>query len=186
MRIFVAGATGVIGRRLVPRLVEAGHAVVGTTRTAGKLELLEKAGAEPVVMDGLDRGSVLRAVIGAKPDVVIHQLTALTGASNLKKFDAEFELTNKLRVAGTDNLLAAARQAGASRFIAQSYTGWPNARGGAAVKTEEDPLDPHPAAAARETLAAIRHIEATVPAAEWTRRDRAALRNLLWPRDGHR
>jgi nucleoside-diphosphate-sugar epimerase len=166
MRIFVAGATGVIGRRLVPMLVEAGHEVVGTTRTAANLDALGRAGAEPVVMDGLDRESVARAVRDAKPDVVIHQLTALTKVGNLKRFDAEFALTNRLRTVGTDNLLAAAREAGASRFIAQSYTGWPNARTGGAVKTEDDPLDPHPAAVARESLAAIRYVEETVPSAE--------------------
>ncbi|MGH8895086.1 MAG: NAD-dependent epimerase/dehydratase family protein, partial [Actinomycetes bacterium] len=166
MRIFVAGATGVIGRRLVPMLLEAGHQVVGTTRTRQRLGALEASGAEPVLMDGLDGDSVRRAVGDAKPDVVIHQLTALNNVGNLRKFDAEFAATNRLRTSGTDHLLAAAVAAGASRFVAQSYTGWPNARAGASAKTEEDPLDPSPAPAASRTLAAIRHVEETVPATD--------------------
>ncbi|HLI35736.1 MAG TPA: NAD(P)-dependent oxidoreductase [Streptosporangiaceae bacterium] len=166
MRIFVAGATGVIGRRLVPMLVRTGHEVVGTTRAAGKRDLIAEAGAEPVVVDGLDREAVLRAVADAKPAMVVHQLTALAGTADLKKFDTTFEQTNRLRTAGTDNLLAAARAAGATRFIAQSFTGWPNARTGTAPATEDEPLDPHPAPVARQSLAAIRHVEETVPSAE--------------------
>ena len=166
MKIFLAGASGVVGARLLPMLVEAGHEVVGTTRTAAKFGPLEKAGAQPVAMDGLDRDSVMHAVTEAKPDVVVHQLTALTNVSNMKKFDAEFAMTNKLRTIGTDNLLAAAREAGVSRVIAQSYAGWPNERTGGPVKTEDDPLDPHPVPPAQETLAAIRYLEQVVPAAE--------------------
>lgn len=108
MRIFLAGATGAVGRSLVPMLIESGHEVVGTTRSAAKLEALASAGAEPVVMDGLDEGSVQRAVLDARPDVVIHQLTALSGYINTRKFDEEFALTNQLRTVGTDHLLAAA------------------------------------------------------------------------------
>ena len=165
MRIFLAGATGALGRRLVPMLIEAGHEVVGTTRGAGKAADLAAAGAEPVVMDGLDADSVSRAVAAARPDVVIHQLTSLANAGNPKKFDEEFAETNRLRTAGTDHLLAAARAAGAKRFIAQSYTGWPNERAGGAVKNEADPLDPRPAASSRQTLAAIASLENTVRAA---------------------
>jgi nucleoside-diphosphate-sugar epimerase len=162
MRIFLAGATGAVGTRLVPVLVNAGHTVVGTTRSAGKADALRQIGAEPVVMDGLDRDAVLAAVTAAEPDVVVHQLTALTGMGNPRKFDEEFAVTNRLRTDGTDNLLAAARATGAKRFVAQSYTGWPNERTGGPVKTEDDPLDPHPTAASRRTLAAIEYLESTV------------------------
>ena len=165
MRVFLAGATGVVGRRLLPMLIEAGHEVVGTTRSTAQLEGLAKAGAEPVVMDGLDDGSVTRAVVGARPDVVIHQLTSLKGTGDLKKFDEEYAVTNRLRTLGTDNLLGAARSAGVRRFIAQSFTGWTNERSGSAVKDERDPLDPSPTAASRRTLAAIRHLEETVGSA---------------------
>jgi nucleoside-diphosphate-sugar epimerase len=165
MQIFLAGATGALGRRLVPMLVEAGHQVVGTTRRAGKAADLAAAGAEPVVMDGLDADSVTRAVAAAHPDVVVHQLTSLANAGNPKKFDEEFAETNRLRTAGTDHLLAAARAAGAKRFIAQSFTGWPNERTGGPVKNESDPLDRHPTANSRQTLAAIAYLENTVRAA---------------------
>jgi len=119
VRIFLAGAAGAVGRSLVPMLIEAGHDVVGTTRSAAKLEALASAGAEPVVMDGLDEGSVQRAVLDARPDVVIHQLTALSGSINTRKFDEEFALTNQLRTVGTDHLMAAARSAGVPRFLVQ-------------------------------------------------------------------
>lgn len=163
MRVFVAGATGAIGRQLVPQLRSAGHQVVATTRSAGKQELLRDLGAEPVVVDGLDAAAVGSAVVRAQPDAVIHQMTALAGAGNLRRFDHEFAVTNQLRTAGTDHLLAAARAAGVKRFIVQSYTGWPNARSGSATKTERDPLDPNPPAAQRETLAAIEYVERVVP-----------------------
>jgi nucleoside-diphosphate-sugar epimerase len=159
MRILLAGATGALGRRLVPRLVEAGHNVVGSTRSSDRFGQLRALGAEPVAMDGLDTDSVRRAVDQAKPDVLIHQLTALTGAGNLRRFDQEFALTNRLRTETTVALLAAAADSGASRFIVQSYTGWPNERTGGPVKTEDDPLDPDPPRQARQTLAAIRRCE---------------------------
>lgn len=165
MRVFLAGATGVVGRRLLPMLISAGHEVVGTTRSTAQLEALAKAGAEPVVMDGLDAGSVKGAVAGARPDVVIHQLTALKGTGSPKKFDQEFAVTNRLRMVGTDNLLAAARSAGVPRFIAQSFTGWTNERSGGSVKDERDPLDPTPTAPSRRTLAAIHYLEETVVSA---------------------
>ena len=165
MRIVLAGATGAIGSRLVPVLVEAGHVVVGTTRSAGRSDALRQAGAEPVVMDGLDRAAVLAAVTAAEPDVVVHQLSALSGMGNPRKFDEEFALTNRLRTEGTDHLLAAAQAARAKRFVAQSYTGWPNERTGGPVKTEGDRLDPHPTAASRRTLAAIEYLESTVSGA---------------------
>lgn len=164
MRILLAGATGALGRSLVPMLVEDGHEVVGTTRTPDHTESLARAGAEPVLMDGLDAGAVMSAVTRAEPDVVIHQLTALKTMSNLRRFDEEFAVTNRLRTEGTDHLLAAAREAGAKRFVAQSFTGWTNPRSGGWVKSESDGLDPQPTAASRRTLAAIRYVEEVVPA----------------------
>ncbi len=166
MRIFVAGATGALGRRLVPLLVEGGHQVTGMTRTAGKAAGLRAAGADPVVADALDRDAVLRAVVAARPEVVVHQLTALAGMTSFRNFDREFALTNRLRTEGTDHLLEAARAVGARRFVAQSFTGWPFARVGGPVKTEDDPLDPDPPAQLRPTLDAIRRLEAAVLGAE--------------------
>lgn len=162
MRVFLAGATGAIGRRLVPLLVVDGHDVVGATRTAAGAESLRGAGAVPIVADVLDRGAIMSAVGAARPDVVIHQATALAGMRSFKNFDREFAVTNRLRTDGTANLLAAARDAGARRFIAQSYTGWPNAREGGRVKTESDPLDPHPPATMTQTLDAIRALEGMI------------------------
>jgi nucleoside-diphosphate-sugar epimerase len=166
MRIFVAGASGAIGRRLVPQLVRAGHDVVGTSRTTGHHAAIRAAGATPATMDGLDGASVRRAVEAARPEVVIHQLTALTGVGNPKRFDAEFALTNRLRTEGTDHLLAAAQSVGVKRFVAQSFTGWTNPRVGSWVKDEDDGLDPHPTTVTTQTLAAIEHLERVVPAAE--------------------
>jgi 2-alkyl-3-oxoalkanoate reductase len=166
MRIFVAGATGALGRRLVPLLVQGGHQVTGMTRTAGKAAGLRAAGAEPVVADALDRDAVLRAVVAARPEVVVHELTALAQMTDFRRLDEGFALTNRLRTEGTDHLLAAARAAGARRFVAQSFAGWPFARVGGPVKTEDDPLDPDPPAQLRRTLDAIRHLEAAVLGAE--------------------
>jgi 2-alkyl-3-oxoalkanoate reductase len=162
MRIFVAGATGVLGRRLVPLLVEGGHQVTAMTRTPGKAAGLRATGAEPVVADALDRDAVLRAVVAARPEVVVHQLTALAGTISFRRFDQAFALTNRLRTEGTDHLLEAARAAGTRRFVAQSFAGWPFARVGGPVKTEGDPLDPDPPAELRRTLDAIRHLESAV------------------------
>jgi len=156
----------VIGRQLVPQLVETGHTVVGSTRSSGKAGWLADAGATPAVLDPLDRAQVTTAVLRAEPDAVIHELTALRGQANLRRFDRSFAETNVLRTRGLDILLEAARAAGAARFLAQSYTGWPNAREGGPVKTEDDPLDPHPPRAMRESIAAIRHLEETVATAE--------------------
>ena len=160
LRIFIAGATGALGSRLVPQLVERGHHVTGTTRSnAGRLHTL---GAEPVLVDPLDAAALREAVVAARPDVVVHQLTALTGLGMTRNFDKAFAQTNRLRTEGTDNLLAAARAAGAERLVWQSYAGWPYAREGGPVKTEDDRLDPTPPADVRETLEAIRHLEAVV------------------------
>ncbi|MPZ25604.1 MAG: NAD-dependent epimerase/dehydratase family protein [Micromonosporaceae bacterium] len=163
MRIFLAGATGAVGRRLVPALVGAGHEVFGTTRGSARAGDLRAAGAEPVVLDPLDRDAVMAAVAAAKPEVVMHQLTALGNLKlDFKRFDREFAQTNLLRTKGLDYLLAAAQAAGARRFVAQSFTGWPNERTGGPVKTEDDPLDPTPTAASRESHAAIRYLESAV------------------------
>ena len=164
MRVFVAGATGVIGQYLVPGLITAGHEVTGSTRSALKASQLKGQGATPVVVDGLDREAVIKAVTAAQPEVIIHQMTALTSMRSFRHFDKEFAVTNELRGRGTDYLLEAAAQAGTRRLIAQSFVGWTNAREGSTVKTEEDPLDPHPLAVTASTLAAIRHLEDAVPA----------------------
>src|SRR5262245_34690412 len=162
MRIFVAGASGALGRRLLPLLNKAGHSVVGMTRSSDKTAVIRAAGAEPVVADALDGAAVMAAVQQARPEVVVHQLTALPGNLDLRRFDDAFALTNRLRTEGTRHPLAAARAAGARRLVAQSYAGWPYAREGGPVKSESDPLDPDPLPQARQTLAAIRELEATV------------------------
>jgi 2-alkyl-3-oxoalkanoate reductase len=159
MRVFVAGAGGAIGRRLLPQLVARGHEVAATTRNPDKMADLRALGAEPLVMDGLDAGSVGEAVARAEPDVIVHQMTALAGIQDLKHFDDTFAVTNQLRTKGADHLLAAADALGVGRFIAASYTGWPNAREGGPVKTEDDPFDEHPPAAQERSLAAIRYLE---------------------------
>jgi nucleoside-diphosphate-sugar epimerase len=163
LRIFIAGATGTLGRRLVPQLIARGHHVTGTTRA--NADRLREIGAEPVVVDPLDADALRAAVVAAKPDVVVHQLTALSNLGMLRNFDKTFATTNRLRTEGTDNLIAAARAAGARRLVWQSYAGWPYAREGDAVKPEDAPLDPEPPADARESLAAIRHLEDAVMAA---------------------
>jgi nucleoside-diphosphate-sugar epimerase len=163
MRVFLAGATGAIGRPLVSQLIERGHQVTGTTRSPAKVDQLRHLGAEPVVLDGLDGDAVGRAVARAEPDAIVHQLTALAGKADLRRFDRWFSMTNELRTKGTQHLLAAADAAGVDRFIAQSYTGWTNLREGDAPKTEDDPFDPRPAEAQTESLAAIRFVETAVP-----------------------
>jgi len=162
MRILVAGATGAIGLELVPQLIAAGHDVIGTTRTAAKAEIIRRMGAEPVIADGLDAPSIRAAVIAAKPDIVIDQMTGLADVTDLRHFDRAFATTNRLRIQGTDFLLAAAREAGVKRFIAQSFCGWTYGRGGEAVKTEADRLDPDPPEELRHTLQAIQHLEDAV------------------------
>src|ERR671917_327238 len=135
MKVFVAGATGVLGRVLVPQLVARGHDVVGMTRSASKQDLVRSLGARPVVADALDPDAVTRAVASAEPEVIVHQLTALSGEFDMRHIDRFFETTNRLRTEGTDHLLAAARAVGARRFVAQSYAGWPAARTGGPVKS---------------------------------------------------
>src|ERR1700744_5183292 len=165
MRVFVAGATGAIGKFLIPSLIAGGHEVTGSTRSPAKAAQLERTGATAVVDDGLDRAGVIGAGQGGRPEAIIHQMTALTSLRNFRHFDREFAATNELRTDGTDNLLEAARQAGTRRFIAQSFVGWTNARTGGPVKTEQDPLGPDPLPATRASLTAISHVEQAVPQA---------------------
>ncbi len=162
MRVFVAGGAGVVGRRLVPQLVTRGHHVIATTTTADKLGLLEQLGADAVVMDGLDALSVGQAVGEARPDAIVHEMTAIGGKPDIKHMDRWFALTNRLRVEGTDNLLAAAKAGDVSNFMAQSYASWNGIRTGGWVKTEEDPLDLGEGTPARPVMEAIRHLEDVV------------------------
>jgi nucleoside-diphosphate-sugar epimerase len=162
MRIFLAGASGALGTQLIPRLLANRHHVTATTRSAAKAQTLRDAGAEPVVLDALDRDAVVAAVTAARPDAIVHQLTALSDLSKLRNFDAAFAQTNRLRTEGTDHLLAGARAAGVERFVAQSFTSWPYARTGGPVKSEDDPLDQDPPSDQRESLAAIKRLEALV------------------------
>jgi nucleoside-diphosphate-sugar epimerase len=165
MRVFVAGATGVVGQPLVSALIADGHEVTGTTRSPGKAGGLHDLGATPVIVDGLDRQAVLDAVKTAQPEVIVHQMTALFGLRSLRNFDKQFAVTNELRTRGTDYLLEAARQAGTRRFIAQSYIAWNNLRSSRQVTAESDPVDPAPLPSTAQTLAAIRHLEQAVPGA---------------------
>jgi 2-alkyl-3-oxoalkanoate reductase len=167
MKIFVAGATGALGQQLVPQLVANGHEVVGMTRTESKRDMVRSLGARPAVADALDPDAVARVVAEAEPEVIVHQLTALSGAFDMRKVAEYFAQTNRLRTEGTDHLLAAGRAVGTRRFVAQSFAGWPFARTDGPVKTESDPLDPTPPNAMRETLDAIRHVEEAVTGADW-------------------
>ncbi|WP_455361137.1 NAD-dependent epimerase/dehydratase family protein [Streptomyces sp. SYSU K21746] len=166
VRVFVAGGTGVLGRRLVPQLVARGHQVTATTTSAVKSGLLEQLGADAVVMDGLDAVSVRKAVAEARPDAIVHQMTAISpahaGKPDMKHMDRWFATTNRLRTEGTDHLLAAAEATGVSNVVAQSYASWNGIREGGWVKTEEDPLDPMTGTTARPGMEAIRHVEDVV------------------------
>jgi nucleoside-diphosphate-sugar epimerase len=166
MRVFVAGGTGVLGRRLVPQLVARGHQVTATTTSAAKLDLLAQLGAAGVVMDGLDAASVGEAVAAAQPDTIVHEMTAISpahaGKPDIKHIDRWFAGTNRLRTEGTDHLLAAAEATGVSHFAAQSYASWNGIRTGGWVKTEEDPLDPGEGTIMHAGAVAIRHVEDAV------------------------
>ena len=166
MRVFLAGASGAVGQRLTPMLVGAGHQVTGMTRSPSKADRVRAMGATPLVADALDAGSVLDGMRRAAPEIAVHELTAIPGAPDLRHFDREFATTNRLRTEGLDNLIAAARAVGCRRMVAQSYTGWPYARTGSPVKTEDDPLDPDPPAELRSTLQAIQYLERTVTGLE--------------------
>jgi nucleoside-diphosphate-sugar epimerase len=165
MRIFVAGASGAIGSRLVPRLIDRGHEVIGTVRSPSSAKRVRALGAKPVALDLLDPRSVRKAVLAAAPDAIVHQATALANVRFSRNLDRTFAQTNRLRTEGTDALLAAAREAGVERFVAQSYASTRYAREGGWVKTEEDPLDPTPVPGTRETNAAMRHLDEAVTAA---------------------
>jgi nucleoside-diphosphate-sugar epimerase len=164
MRVFVAGGAGVVGRRLVPQLVARGHQVTATATSAARLGELEQMGAEAVVMDGLDAASVGEAVAKARPEAIVHEMTAIGGGRkpDIKHIDRWFALTNRLRTEGTDHLLAAARAAGVSSFTAQSYACWNGLREGGWVKTEEDPLDQETGTAAQPVTQAIGYLENAV------------------------
>jgi 2-alkyl-3-oxoalkanoate reductase len=162
MKVFIAGGTGAVGKRLVPLLASAGHHVYATTRSAGKVDDLRRLGAEPVVLDILDREAVEAAIDAARPEAIVHQATALADMSDMRKFAQEFAQTDRLRIEGTDNLLAAALASGVRRVVAQSFTGWTYAKVGGPLKTEDDPLDADPPKEGRGVVAAIRHVEERV------------------------
>ena len=162
MRVFVAGASGAIGTRLVPELIQNRHEVVGTVKSPGNAERVRALGAEPVVLDLLDAGAVRKAVLDARPDAIVHQATALADATWGRNFDKVFAGTNALRTKGTDALLAAAREAGVRRFVAQSFASYRYVREGGPVKTEDDPLDTSPPGNARDSWAAMEYLDRAV------------------------
>jgi nucleoside-diphosphate-sugar epimerase len=162
MRVFVAGASGAIGTRLVPQLIDRGHQVIGTFRSPGNAERVRALGAEPIALDLLDARAVRRVVLETGPEAIIHQATALADVRFGRSLDRSFGPTNRLRTEGTDALLAAAREAGVRRFVAQSFASYRYAREGGPVKAEDDPLDPSPPAMARQTNAAMSHLDQAV------------------------
>jgi 2-alkyl-3-oxoalkanoate reductase len=168
MRVFVAGASGAIGTRLVPQLIDAGHEVIGTVRSPGSAERVRALGAEAVALDLLDARAVRKAVLASEPEAIVHEATALADISfsrHSRNFDRLFAQTNRLRTEGTDALLAAGREAGVDRFVAQSNANHRYARVGGPVKSEDDPLDPTPLPTMREYIAATRHLDGAVTAA---------------------
>jgi nucleoside-diphosphate-sugar epimerase len=168
MRVFVAGATGAIGKQLLPRLIAAGHEVHGMTRSVSKQDMLAELGVVPVIADALNPDQVGQAVGEARPEVIVHQLTAIPASLNFRHIDRDFELTNRLRIQGTDNLLSAAHAVGVQRFVAQSNGAFLYARTGGPVKNEEDPIDSTPAPVMRPIIDAIHHLETAVIGAQWT------------------
>jgi 2-alkyl-3-oxoalkanoate reductase len=162
MRVFVAGASGAIGTRLVSHLTDQGHEVIGTHRSRGSAERLQRLGAQPIELDLLDPRAVRKAVLEARPDAIVHQATALADVRFSRNLDRSFAQTNRLRTEGTDALLAAAREAGVPQFVAQSFAGMRYAREGGPVKTEDDPLDATPPAGMGETAAAMSYLDQTV------------------------
>lgn len=162
MRVFVVGASGAIGQRLVPQLIAQGHEVTGTFRSPGNAERVRALGAEPIQLDLLDAPAVREAVLKAEPEAIIHQATALANMKLSRNFDRTFAQTNQLRTDGTDALLAAAREAGVRRFIAQSFASMRYAPDGEWAKSEDAPLDPDPPKGMREGAAAMRYLDQTV------------------------
>src|SRR5215208_466745 len=162
MRVFVAGASGAIGTRLIPQLIDRGHEVVGSSTSPESAERVRRLGAKPIVLDLLDPRAVRKSILGMQPDAIVHQATALADAKFTRNFDRTFAQTNRLRTEGTDALLAAAREAGVHRFVAQSFASYRHPRDGGPVKTEDDPLNPNPPASLRESIAAMRHLEEAV------------------------
>src|SRR3954451_4165704 len=172
MKVFVAGATGVLGRALVPQLVARGHEVVGMTRSASKQDLVRSLGARPVLADALDPDAVAQAVASAEPEAIVHELTALSGPMSVRdaRHPERFEgaiMTNRLRTEATDHLLAAGRAVGARRFVAQSFGAFRFAPTGAPVQTEDDPLDPHQAGVSQPGVEAMLYLERAVTTIEW-------------------
>ncbi|MET9021876.1 NAD(P)-dependent oxidoreductase [Actinopolymorpha sp. NPDC004070] len=167
MRVLVAGATGALGKELVPRLVEAVHEVFAMIRSEFRRARASQLGAVPVIADALDRAQVEAAVRQVAPEVIVHQLTAI-GHVDTRHFERSFAATNRLRIEGTDNLLAAARAVGVRRFVAQSNGAFTYARTGGQVKTEQDPLENSPIASMAAMIAAIKHLEKAVLSADWT------------------
>jgi len=162
MRIFLAGATGVLGMRLIPRLLERGHKVIGTTTTKDKLSDLKRLGVDPILMDGLDRDSVRSAVSAADPEVVVNEMTALSKVRNYKNFDQEFALTNRLRADGTSHLVAASRQCGVKKIVVQSFAGWPFEQTKAPANSEEAPFERNIPTRMKQSQRAIQAMEETV------------------------
>ena len=162
MRVFVAGASGILGRRLVPQLIDAGHEVVGTHNSPASAEVLRALGARPVLLDVLDEGAVRETVLENEPEAIVHEATALANAKFGRSLDRMFAGTNALRTRGTDALLAGAWEAGVRRVVAQSFAPYRYAREGGPVKTEDDPLDPTPPPNAQETFAAMAYLDEAV------------------------
>jgi 2-alkyl-3-oxoalkanoate reductase len=162
MRVFVTGASGAIGTRLVPQLIDRGHEVIGTSTSAKSAERVRRLGAKPVMLDLLDPQAVRKSVLGAAPDAIVHEATALANAKFGRNLDRQFAQTNRLRAEGTDALIAAAREAEVSQFVAQSFASYRHVREGSLVKTEDDPLDSNPPATMRESWAAMNHLEKAV------------------------
>lgn len=162
MKVFVAGASGAIGTALIKHVRAAGHTPIGMIRSTANEPAIRALGAEPVVANGLDRESVVRAIAATQPDIVVHVMTALRGVTDYKNFDRSFEATNRLRTIGTDNLVFAAREAGVKHVLAHSFAGWNYAKGGAEAKRETDPFDSNPPSSQRESLQALIHLEQTI------------------------